>query len=255
MVLQDGHALEDTGVGSNAKICINLEYRGQSEQRQRLNSAGLSLSVNTAAAAAAATASRVPASAALGVRNLAADPGAVLTTSSHWEEGRSARQALPEDDDYENGLVLHDPADVPPTPDDAACWCANSDAPAWWRVEFPAPKFLDFVSWRTHPAPACEGDNPRAFRIQGGNLKTDDLGGKNDNDSDDDDGDIRWTTLARRDDEMSPFGTNCIFKMENDAGKKVAFRFCRIFIERTRNPGNFPVLHRVLISGKPAADA
>ena len=75
-----------------------------------------------------------------------------------------------------------------------------------------------------------------------------------DGDDNDDDDDIRWTTLLRRDNEKPPFGTDCIFKVEcrPDDQRKTPFRFCRIFIEKTRNAGCFPVLHRVFIGGGAA---
>ena len=68
---------------------------------------------------------------------------------------------------------------------------------------------------------------------------------------DDEDEDIRWTTLLGRDNDMSAVGTDCVFKIDYapEDRRKRPFRFCRIFIEKTRNPGNFPVLHRVFIGG------
>ena len=72
------------------------------------------------------------------------------------------------------------------------------------------------------------------------------------NDDDDDDDDVKWTTLVQRRDESAPLGTDCVYHVENEVAKKMRFRFCRIFIEKTKNQGNFPILHRVCVAGRDA---
>ena len=85
--------------------------------------------------------------------------------------------------------------------------------------------------------------------LQGGNLKTEAELVAAAESYDDDEDQVKWTTLVRRDEDKTPFGTHCLFRVENDAAKSTPFRFVRIYIEKTRNAGNFPLLHRVFIGG------
>ena len=107
--LKDGTTLEDSGIHSNSKISINLEYRVRSPtlslsipQPGQRRAPGENRDATPRGAIGGADAGTEDAAAedAAIIQNLAADPNAVLTASSSWEEGRSPREALPLENDF-----------------------------------------------------------------------------------------------------------------------------------------------------------